>query len=63
MSTWFTSSLVDNYRAQFKDLFATASYSALIASKRAKTTDDTMKVGTRESAACAVGREVPSQGA
>jgi phospholipid transport system substrate-binding protein len=55
-------SLIDNYRAQFKRLLATAPYSALIASMRTKTTDETVKVRTIEPAASAVGREVRPQG-
>ena len=54
-------SLIDNYRAQFKHLLATAPYSALIASMRAKTTDEMVKANTIESAASAVGREGHSQ--
>ena len=48
-------SLIDNYRAQFKRLLATAPYSALIARMRAKTTEEMVKVGTIESAASAAG--------
>jgi phospholipid transport system substrate-binding protein len=54
-------SLIDNYRAQFKHLLATAPYSALIASMRAKTSDDTVKAGAPESVPLAVGREGRSQ--
>ena len=56
-------SLIENYRAQFKHVLATASYSTLIASMRAKTTDETVvSADLIESAAAAVGREVRSQG-
>jgi hypothetical protein len=55
-------SLIDNYRAQFKRLLATAPYSALIASMRTKTSDETVKAGTIEPAASAVSREVRPQG-
>ena len=56
-------SLLDNYRAQFKHVLATAPYAALIASMRAKTTDDTVvRAGPTTAAASAVGREVGSQG-
>src|SRR6266404_7581783 len=48
-------SLIDNYRAQFKRLLATAPYSALIARMRAKTTEEMVKVGTIESAASPAG--------
>ena len=55
-------SLMDNYRAQFKRMLATAPYSALVASMRAKTSDDTVvKARTTESATLAVGREGRSQ--
>jgi phospholipid transport system substrate-binding protein len=55
-------SLIDNYRAQFKRLLATAPYSALIASMRTKTSDETVKARTIEPAASAVSREVRPQG-
>jgi phospholipid transport system substrate-binding protein len=56
-------SLIDNYRAQFKHVLATAPYAALIASMRAKMTDDTVvRTGPTTAAASAVGREVGSQG-
>lgn len=56
-------SLIDNYRAQFKHVLATAPYSALIASMRAKTADDRVRsAGPTTAAASAVGREVGSQG-
>ena len=55
-------SLMDNYRAQFKRMLATAPYAALVASMRAKTSDDTVvKARTTESATLAVGREGRSQ--
>ena len=54
-------SLIENYRAQFKRVLATAPYSALVASIRAKTTDDTVKAGTTEFAASTVSREGRSQ--
>jgi len=55
-------SLIDNYRAQFKHVLATAPYSALIASMRAKTSDDSVvSARTTESAILAVGREGRSQ--
>ena len=61
MSSWIVSVLIDNYRAQFKRVLATAPYSALVASIRAKTTDDTVKAGTTEFAASTVSREGRSQ--
>jgi phospholipid transport system substrate-binding protein len=55
-------SLMDNYRAQFKRMLATAPYSALVASMRAKTSDDTVvRARTTELAPFAVGREGRSQ--
>lgn len=56
-------SLIDNYRAQFKRLLATAPYSALIASMRTKTTDETVNAGPiKPAAASTVDREVRPQG-
>jgi phospholipid transport system substrate-binding protein len=56
-------SLIENYRAQFKHVLATAPYSALIASMRAKTTDDTaVSAGPTTAVKSAVRREVGSQG-
>ena len=43
-------SFIDNDRAHFKHLLATASYSPFIASMRAKTTDNMVNVRTSESA-------------
>jgi phospholipid transport system substrate-binding protein len=51
-------SLIDNYRAQFKHVLATAPYSVLIASMRAKTGGDpVVSARPTESATLAVGRE------
>lgn len=56
-------SLIENYRAQFKRVLATAPYSVLITSMRAKTTGDTVvRADMIESAAStSLGREVRSQ--
>jgi phospholipid transport system substrate-binding protein len=55
-------SLIDNYRAQFKRMLATAPYSALVASMRAKTSDETVvRARTTEPATLGVGREGRSQ--
>jgi phospholipid transport system substrate-binding protein len=55
-------SLIDNYRAQFKRVLASGPYSALVASMRAKTSNDTVvRAGTTDSATLAVGREGRSQ--
>jgi phospholipid transport system substrate-binding protein len=55
-------SLIENYRAQFTHVLATTPYSALIASVRAKTTDDTVvRAGMIGPIASALGREVRSQ--
>jgi ABC-type transporter MlaC component len=55
-------SLIENYRAQFKHVLATAPYSTLMASMRAKTTDDTVvRAGMIEPVASASGREVRPQ--
>ena len=56
-------SLIENYRAQFKRVLATAPYSALMASMRAKTTDDAVvKAGVIDVVGSALGRDVRWQG-
>jgi phospholipid transport system substrate-binding protein len=51
-------SLMENYRAQFKRMLATAPYSALVASMKAKTSDEAVvRARPTESATLAVGRE------
>jgi phospholipid transport system substrate-binding protein len=51
-------SLMENYRAQFKRMLATAPYPALVASMRAKTSDEAVvRARPTESATLAVGRE------
>ena len=55
-------SLIDNYRAQFKRVLASAPYSALVASMRSKTSEDrVVRAGPTESATVTVGREGRSQ--
>jgi phospholipid transport system substrate-binding protein len=55
-------SLIDNYRAQFKHVLASAPYSALVASMRSKTSEDrVVRAGPPEPAPGAVGRESRSQ--
>jgi phospholipid transport system substrate-binding protein len=51
-------SLMENYRAQFKRMLATAPYSALVASMKAKTSDEAVgRARPTGSATLAVGRE------
>jgi len=55
-------SLIDNYRAQFKRVLASAPYSDLVASMRSKTSEDrVVRAGPTESATVTVGREGRSQ--
>jgi phospholipid transport system substrate-binding protein len=51
-------SLLENYRAQFKRVLATAPYSALMASMRAKTAGDTVvRAGVIDAVGSALGRD------